>query len=130
MQGQDPVLDQKKAASAVQFEMSQIGKDCPDAKTTLKGNSCLIAVEENTQKNFHQFYDALRHLLASDLDAARQLDDSQAQWDKYLASACNAVDAFYRSGTIRTWAVTACRIQITRSRMRDLDALYSTTLHN
>ena len=79
---------------------------------------------------FRPFYDSLRNLLSADPAAAQQLDSSQAAWEQYSKSACGAVDTFYRSGTIRASAVTSCHIQLMRSRMRDLDALYNTTLHH
>ena len=128
--GQNPASYQNRAATALQFETGQIGKDCRDAKNTLESNSCLSAVVEKTKSNFRVFYESLHSLLNPDPDAARQLETSQAQWEKYSTSACDAIDAFYRSGSIRASAVTACHIQLTRSRMHDLDVLYNTTLHH
>lgn len=129
LRGEDAASYQKTAATALQFEIAQIGKDCGNAKNTLEINSCLVSVAEKTQSNFRVFYGSLRSLLKPGLDAAQQLDASQAQWEKYSTSACDAVDNFYRSGSIRIAAVTGCRIQLTRSRMQDLNALYGTVLH-
>jgi uncharacterized protein YecT (DUF1311 family) len=128
LRGQDAASDQKTAAAALQFEAAQIGNDCGNAKNT-EINSCLTTVAEKTQSNFRVFYGSLRSLLKPGSDAAQQLDSSQAQWEKYSSSACGAVDSFYRSGSIRIAAVTGCHIQLMRSRMQDLNALYITVLH-
>lgn len=129
VQGQDPASYQKKAAVALQYEVGQTGKDCSNAKNTLETNGCLMGVAEKTENNFHLFYESLRGLLNPSPEAATELDSSQALWKKYSKSACDAIDTFYRSGTIRISAVTGCRIQLTRSRMQDLDLLYNDTLH-
>lgn len=122
--------DQSKARTALAFQVSQIGKDCPDAKTTVDANRCLMTVEQKAGMDFADFLGSLRSLLQKDKEAIRQLDASQAQWARYIQTACDAIDDFYRDGTIRQAAVFRCRIQLTRSRMRDLNALYYTTLNN
>lgn len=129
LRAEDAASYQKTAATALQFETAQIGKDCSDAKNTLEISSCLVTVAQKTQGNFRAFYTSLRNLLKPGSKAARQLDSSQAQWEKYSTSSCDAVDALYRSGTIRIAAVTGCRIQLTRSRMQDMNTLYHTVLH-
>ena len=120
---------QTTAAAALKYELGQIGKDCAHANNTLEINACLGDVRVKTQSNFHVFYTSLRNLLSSGSDAAQRLDTSQAQWEKYSTSTCDAVLAFYREGTIRTAKALGCSIQLTRSRMQDLDALYDTVLH-
>lgn len=117
------------ASTALQFEIAQIGRDCANARNTLEINSCFGTVAGKTQSNFRVFYDSLRSLLNPGSEAAQQLDTSQAQWEKYSNSACDAVYAFYRDGTIRTAKAIGCRILLTRSRMQNLDALYDTVLH-
>jgi len=67
--------------------------------------------------------------LSQNAEAAGQLDSSQQQWELYTQKACDAIDSFSRGGTIRFSAVEKCRIQLTRSRMQDLNALYNTALH-
>jgi uncharacterized protein YecT (DUF1311 family) len=59
----------------------------------------------------------LRSLLQGDAGAVDRLDASQEQWQHYMQKACEAIDYFFRDGTIRSSAVTRCRIQLTRSRM-------------
>ena len=129
LSGQQPASYQKKAAAALQFEVDQIGKDCPDAKTTLEQNSCMAGVEQKATADFQAFYESLRSLLGPNSEAVKQLDSSQAQWEKYSKQACDAIDTFYRDGSIRISAVMGCQIQLRRSRMQDLDVLYNTTLH-
>ena len=129
LRGEDPASYQKVAAKAFQFEISQIRRDCPNADTTFEENICLGSVDETTQRNFRTFYSSLRNLLNPASDAVQQLDSSQAKWEKYSTSACHAVYAVYRDGTIRNAKAVGCRIQLTRSRMQDLDALYDTVLH-
>jgi uncharacterized protein YecT (DUF1311 family) len=128
---QDPTAYQKDAAAALQRSVVQTGKgDCPDAQTTLDIDQCLAGVQAKTKSNFDSFYKDLRSFLDPASEAARQLDASQAQWEKYSSSACDAIDSFYSGGTIRASAVTGCRLQLMRSRMQDLDKLYETVLHH
>lgn len=121
---------QSKAHDALQSQVGQIGKDCPTAKTTLEENSCIAEVGQKTKADFDTFYENLRALLSQKSDAVSQLDSSQQDWERYAQKACNAVDSFSSGGTIRFSAVERCRIQLTRSRMQDLDALYETVLHH
>lgn len=130
VRAQEPASTQKAAATALQFEIAQMGKDCPEANDTLTANHCLAAVEAKTNADFRTFYDSLQSLLRSDFEAAAELNESQAQWEKYSASACEAISAFYLTASIRASAVARCHIQLARSRMQDLDALYNTTLHH
>jgi len=132
---QSPSSDQRKAAAALHSQVSQIGKDCPNAKNTMEENSCIATVEQQTKSDFAIFYGSLRSALLQSRsrqpgDATGQLDGSQQEWERYEQKTCDAIDSLYRGGTIRTSAVTSCRIQLTRSRMQDLDALYYMPLHH
>jgi uncharacterized protein YecT (DUF1311 family) len=129
MRAQSPSSDQSKAQAALHSQVSQIGKDCPNAKTTMAENNCISMVEQQTKTDFTTFYGSLRSLLQQSADATSQLDSSQEEWEHYAQTACNAVDSFHRGGTIGPSAVAICRIQLTRSRMQDLDVLYYTALH-
>jgi uncharacterized protein YecT (DUF1311 family) len=127
---QSPQSDQSKAQAALHSQVSQIGKDCPNAKNTVEENSCIATVLQQTNSDFAVYYGRLRSLLRQSGEAAQQLDESQEEWEHYAQKACDAIDSFYREGTIRTSAVASCRIQLRRSRMRDLDALYYMPLHH
>jgi uncharacterized protein YecT (DUF1311 family) len=120
---------QDKAQAALQSQVSQIGSDCPNAKTTVEANACMLAAGRKTKSDFETFYASLRSLLSQNAEAVGQLDGSQQQWELYAQKACEAIDSFSRGGTIRFSAVEKCRIQLTRSRMQDLNALYNTVLH-
>ena len=130
LRAQSPVPDQKKAQAVLHFEVSQIGKDCSDAKTTVEENSCIVTIEQKTRDDFASFYGSLRSLLQEDTTAVSQLQASQEQWEQYVQKACDAIDHFFRNGTIRLSAVTGCKIRLTRSRMQDLNALYYATLNH
>jgi uncharacterized protein YecT (DUF1311 family) len=129
-QAQLPDSYRKNAQAALQSQVSQIGKDCPDAKTTIEENPCILAVGKKTKADFETFYESLRALLGQNGDAVSQLAGSQDQWERYAQKACNAIDSFFQGGTLRFSAGERCRIQLTRSRMQDLNALYDTTLHH
>jgi uncharacterized protein YecT (DUF1311 family) len=130
VRAQLPDSYQKNAQAALQSQVSQIGKDCPDAKTTVEENGCIVTVGKKTAADFEAFYGSLRALLSQNADAVSQLGVSQAGWERYAQMACNAIDSLSQGGTIRFSAVERCRIQLTRSRMQDLNALYGTTLHH
>jgi uncharacterized protein YecT (DUF1311 family) len=128
-QAQLPDSYRKSAQAALQSQVSQIGRDCPDAKTTIEVNGCILAVGKKTKADFETFYESLRALLGQNADAVSQLAGSQDQWESYTQKACNAIDSFFQGGSLRFSAAERCRIQLTRSRMQDLNALYYTTLH-
>jgi len=130
LQAQSPSSNQSKAKVALHSQVSQIGNDCPSAKATMEENSCISMAGQQTKRDFATFYGSLRSLLRQSPEAGGQLDSSQEDWEHYAQKACDAIDSFFRRGTIRPSAVAACRIQLTRSRMQDLDALYFTTLHH
>jgi uncharacterized protein YecT (DUF1311 family) len=130
LQAQSPSSDQSKAKVALRSQVSQIGNDCPNAKTTMEENSCISMAEQQTKRDFATFYGSLRSLLRQSAEAGDQLNSSQEYWEHYAQKACEAIDSVSRRGTIHPSAVAACRIQLTRSRMQDLDALYNTTLHH
>ncbi len=124
---QTPAEHQRSAKAALQAELAAEGKDCPSAQTTYDENICIGAVAETTSTRFNTFYGALAALLEA--DDRKLLDDAQAQWQIYRQKTCNAVDHLYRAGTIRASADVRCEIELTRSRMRDLDSLYASVLH-
>jgi uncharacterized protein YecT (DUF1311 family) len=126
---QNPQQRQNTARAALQSEMVQEGKDCPDAKSQFALNICIEQVWGASQRDFNIFYENLFSLLAPDPTNQKALQTAQEQWLTYRALSCAAIDDLYRGGTIRPSAVTRCEIQLTRSRMRDLDSLYQTVLH-
>lgn len=120
---------QQKAGAALQSQVSQIGKDCPGATTTLEQNGCMLAVSKKTDADFQTFFENLRALLSNSGDALSQLDASQQEWSNYAKKACDAVDSLTQKGTQKFSAAERCHVQLVRSRMQDLNVLYDTTLH-
>jgi uncharacterized protein YecT (DUF1311 family) len=128
---------QRIAELAYQAEMSHEVGACPEALDVTDRNVCLNDAQEETYKNYKQFFGALREALiqSSPNDAnALALDGTEVVWEKYRVTACDAMVKVYDLGTIKhpgstePSAQTRCLILITRSRMRDLKELYAATL--
>jgi len=115
---------QDAANKAFAAEMAREGKDCPNVNTTLEENECLKTAAETTRANFTAFYDNLKKLISLDPSSVAALDDSQKAWTAYRDKACGAIHEFFRDGTIAPSADMSCDIRLTRSRMRDLNAMY------
>jgi uncharacterized protein YecT (DUF1311 family) len=126
---QGPAQLQNAARTAFQSQMSQEGKDCPNARTQYDQNICIGQVLAATNHDFEMFYQNLLFLLAPDPTNKENLKKAQKEWEAYREDSCNALDELYKGGTIRGSAVTGCEVQLTRSRMRDLNNLYATVLH-
>ncbi|HEY0784305.1 MAG TPA: lysozyme inhibitor LprI family protein [Acidobacteriaceae bacterium] len=128
---------QRIADLAYRAEMAHEGNDCTDSTTLEDRNECLNDVRVETYKNYTQFFSALREALIEDSpnDAnALALDGTDVVFEKYRATACDAMVKVYDLGTIKhpgstqPNARTRCLIQLTRGRMRDLKELYAATL--
>ena len=131
LSAQAPQQYQKAAQAALQAQMSQAGRDCLDPRTTADENNCIAKSATMAQHDFDVFYDNLLSLLGGCESANRQkLTEAQDQWELYRNKTCEAIDYLYRGGSIQPSAVTRCRIELLRSRMRDLDTIYHTVLHN
>ena len=122
---------------AFEAEMHHDVGACPEAITVTDRDVCLNDARVETYKNYTQFFDALREALidSSPNDAnALTLDRTEVVWEKYRATACDAMVEAYDAGTIKhpgsvePSARTRCLITLTRSRMRDLKELYAPTL--
>jgi uncharacterized protein YecT (DUF1311 family) len=125
--GQTPGQRQRAAHAALQSELSAQGKDCPNTNTTREASECLGNVLEHTRANFNIFYESLSALL--DPENRKFLNDAQTRWGLYRETSCDAICRFYRGGTIQPSEFIRCEIELTRSRMRDLDSIYNTVLH-
>jgi len=68
--------------------------------------------------------------MSVDPPSLQTLEDSQAAWTDYQQKACHAIDTLFRDGTILPSAGMGCVIQLTRSRMRDLNAVYNLPLRH
>ncbi len=128
---------QRIANLAYEAEMHHDVGACPEATTVTDRDVCQNDARVETYKNYTQFFDALREALidSSPNDAnALTLDGTEVVWEKYRATACDALVKAYDAGTIKhpgsgePSARTRCLITLTRSRMRDLKELYAPTL--
>jgi uncharacterized protein YecT (DUF1311 family) len=120
-----PIECQKTAKAAFDAEMARVGKDCTNFGSQQADDSCQGEAEAATERNFRAFYSALEGIVGSSA-----LQDSQQAWLDYRKKQCDAVFDFWRPGTIAPSAKVRCEIDLTRSRMRDLDSLFDTPLHH
>ena len=108
---------QRTANAAFGAEMARVGTDCTNVRNQREEDSC--------ERNFSVFYSALESIVGSDA-----LYDSEQAWLDYRKKQCVAVFDFFRPGTIAPSAALRCKVELTRSRMRDLDSLFETALHH
>ncbi|HEY2378982.1 MAG TPA: lysozyme inhibitor LprI family protein [Gemmatimonadaceae bacterium] len=87
--------------------------------------ACVGAALDTTERNFGAFYGALENFVGG--DAVR---GAQTMWLDYRKKQCEGIFNFFRRGTIAPSARIRCEIALTRSRMRDLDALFDVQLHH
>jgi uncharacterized protein YecT (DUF1311 family) len=66
------------------------------------------------------FYQNLLSLLVLESTDRQKLSDPQSQRELYRSKSCEAIDYLYRRGSIQSSAVTRCRIELLRGRMRAL----------
>ena len=125
---QSPLQHQKAANDALRSQLSKEGKDCPDARDNTEDKLCISEVSQQTDKDFAIFYEHLKQLL--DSVSRANLEQAQQQWLLYRDKSCSAIDEFFRDGSARVGLTTRCGIQLTRSRMKDLDSLYALPLHH
>ena len=121
---------QDAAQAALQSQLAKEGMECAQPANTYEQNLCLDKAESRTEHDFEVFYQNLLALLDAESADQQRLKEAQIQWTQYKDKTCDAIDALYKGGTIRSSAVMRCEIEITRSRMRDLDYLYETVLHH
>lgn len=119
---------QAAAKAALDREVkAEAARPCRGATNQRDAFECQGRVMEQTERDYEDFYGDLKSLLGRD---DHGLESSTHLWLNYRKSACDAVEAFYRPGTYATRAYGDCMVQQTRSRMRDLDAMYATVLHD
>lgn len=119
------VACQRVAKSAFDAEMARVGVDCPTAQSQREENACQQAAERRTTRNYAAFASAVESVVG---DTAWHKADQA--WTSYRKSQCDAVFDFYRPGTIAPSARSRCMMELTRSRMRDLNTLFDTPLHH
>lgn len=127
---QSPAALQKAAQKAMKSQLTREVKECPAARNSLYANTCTAEAEQATKADFDTFYHSLESLLAANPANVENLKASEDAWVLYTGRACDAVEYLFRGGTIEPSAVMRCRIQLMRSRMKDLGSLYETVLHH
>ena len=128
MAAQNPAIHQKAAQAALQS--LQRADDCGNVKSTAEADACIVDVQRQIEKGLGTFLHSLQSLLASDSASVARLRGSEDYWLKDRDKTCDAIDHLSQGGSIRVSAVTRCHIQLIRSRMLDLDAIYHSVLHN
>ncbi|HEV2616722.1 MAG TPA: lysozyme inhibitor LprI family protein [Candidatus Acidoferrales bacterium] len=116
---------QKVAKVAFDAEMARIGKDCKNVMSQREEDSCQSDAAAATERNFSNFYNALEGIVGN-----KVLNESEPAWLNYRKKQCDAILGFFQPGTIAPSAALRCKIELTRSRMRDLDSLFETPLHH
>jgi uncharacterized protein YecT (DUF1311 family) len=119
------VACQQIAKSAFDAEMARVGRDCLTAQNQREENSCQQAAESTTARNYAAFSTAVEAIIGDTI--WRKANDA---WTLYRKRQCDAVFDFYSPGTIAPSARSRCMVEVTRSRMRDLNSLYETPLHH
>lgn len=128
---QQPKSSPRKLADvAYARQMAQEGHDCANARTQRDENECIVQVRQTADNDFRLYYKGLALALAPDPSNIKRLDEAHASWVEYRDKTCAAIHALYSGGSIQESATARCEIQLTRSRMRDLEALYETPLHH
>jgi uncharacterized protein YecT (DUF1311 family) len=125
--------------------------ECPNAATTYDINMCLSREGDITDTNYKAFTSALRAMLAlpaptfpgeitpaigpSGREATpatntAAFDAAEAAWQTYATAECNAVDTFWRGGTIVNAMVGECNLRLARARLHELNDAYDMPLHH
>jgi uncharacterized protein YecT (DUF1311 family) len=125
---QTPLQHQKAANEALQSQLSKERKDCLEARDNYEDKVCISQVAQQTESDFATFYQNLKELL--DSTGQTSLEQAQQEWIVYRDRTCKAIDEFLRDGSARVGMVARCEIQLARSRMKDLDAIYNLPLHH
>jgi uncharacterized protein YecT (DUF1311 family) len=118
----------KSRERALTSQLQKEGKDCIGATDNLSDRACISEVAQQTEKNLTTFYQNLRALL--DSANRNNLERAQQQWLAYRTSSCNAIGELFHGGSARPGLIARCEIQLARSRMKDLHALYNLPLHH
>jgi uncharacterized protein YecT (DUF1311 family) len=121
--------------------------DCPNASNTRDQITCLSHEMDVTKANYTAFTTALRAILALDSGNSPDqagptgnpatpamntaaFDTAEAAWHTYSTAECNAMDTFWRGGTIVNSMVGECTLRVARSRLHELNNAYDMLLHH
>jgi uncharacterized protein YecT (DUF1311 family) len=99
---------------------------CKDSKSLQESNDCMEQAAVNARREFVRYFSKLTESI-KDEKAKSGLRLAQDRWAEYKDKSCSAAFDFYSSGVMRAVMEFACEIQLTRSRMKDLDVIYHST---
>jgi len=99
---------------------------CKDAKSMQESNDCMEQAAINVKREFNRYFAKLTEAI-KDEKAKSELRLAQDRWSEYREKSCSAAFDFYASGVMRAVMEFVCEIQLTRSRMKDLDIIYHST---
>ena len=116
---------QRVAEQIFAAEMARTGRICVGATTQRDENACIRYATDTTDRNLASFVDALETIVGR--PAVR---DSEKAWLEYRSTQCQAVFDLFRPGTMAGAAQVRCEMRLARSRMRDLNELFETSLHH
>lgn len=99
---------------------------CKDAKTLQESNDCMEQAAITAKREYNRYFAKLTEQV-KDEKAKSELRVAQDRWAEYRDKSCSAAFDFYSSGVMRAIMEFVCEIQLTRSRMKDLDVIYHST---
>ena len=103
-----------------------LGELCKDAKTLQEGSDCMEQAAITAKREFNRYFAKLTESI-KDEKAKTELRVAQDRFSEYRDKSCSAAFDFYGSGVMRAVMEFVCEIQLTRSRMKDLDIIYHST---
>lgn len=96
---------------------------CKDAKSLEQSNTCMEEAAATTKRDFNRYFAKLAASVGDD-KAKSGLRLAQDRWTEYRDKSCAAAFDFYSSGVMRAIMERTCEIQLTRSRLHDLEVIY------
>jgi len=99
---------------------------CKDSKSLKDSNDCMEQAAITVRREYNRYFAKLTESI-KDEKAKSELRLAQDRWAEYRDKSCSAAFDFYSSGVMRAVMEFACEIQLTRSRMKDLDVIYRST---
>lgn len=99
---------------------------CKESKSMQDSNDCMEQASINARRELNRYFAKLTESI-KDEKAKSELRLAQDRWGEYKEKSCSAAFDFYGSGVMRAVMEFACEIQLTRSRMHDLDVIYHST---
>jgi uncharacterized protein YecT (DUF1311 family) len=100
-----------------------LGEFCKEKKVLQDQNDCMEQAATQIKREFNRFFAKLAESI-KDEKSKTGLRLAQDRWSEYRDKSCSATFDFYASGVMRSIMERTCEIQLTRSRMKDLEVLY------